>query len=166
MDVPDKWLKTPLHYAAQRGASICQIYLFKRGVNKESVDIYGNTPLGISLLCKHHNSAIIMIQKNANVCALVYQETPEEIARKWKEEESKNNKEVLQDQIMQDDEATVSDPDSDDDKMKKKHRGLFDKNKNNMYGDYGDEDYYDEEEDEDSDDQFEMNAFNANNAFN
>jgi ankyrin repeat protein len=61
MDVPDKWNKTPLHYAAQRGASICQIYLFKRGVNKEAKDIYGNTPLAISILKKHHNSAIIMI---------------------------------------------------------------------------------------------------------
>lgn len=61
MDVADNWKKTPMHYAAQRGASICWIYLNKRGVNKEAVDIYGNTPLGIALTYHHHNSAIIMI---------------------------------------------------------------------------------------------------------
>jgi len=61
MDVPDKWMKTPLHYAAQRGSSICFIYLNKRGVNKEALDIYGNTPLGVSLLCHHHNAGIMMI---------------------------------------------------------------------------------------------------------
>jgi len=61
MDVPDKWMKTPLHYAAQRGSSICFIYLNKRGVNREAIDIYGNTPLGVALLSSHHNAAIMMI---------------------------------------------------------------------------------------------------------
>ena len=75
MDVPDDWKKTPLHYAAQRGASICWIYLNKRGVNKETVDIYGNTPLGVALPCSHHNAAIIMIQKHANVRPLSIRRT-------------------------------------------------------------------------------------------
>ena len=49
-DVPDKWLKTPLHYASQRGASICAIYLINRGADPEKKDIYGNTALGVGLL--------------------------------------------------------------------------------------------------------------------
>ena len=84
MDVADNWKKTPMHYAAQRGASICWIYLNKRGVNKEAVDIYGNTPLGIALTYHHHNSAIIMIQKGANVRSLVYKQDPEKLARDQK----------------------------------------------------------------------------------
>jgi len=94
MDVKDKWLKTPLHYAAQRGSSICFIYLNKRGVNKESIDIYGNTPLGASLLAHHHNAAIIMIQKEANVKALVYKEDPAKIAAKWAKEDKEAGKSV------------------------------------------------------------------------
>ena len=84
MDVADNWKKTPLHYAAQRGASICWLTLVKGGVNKEAVDIYGNTPLGVALSCSHHNAAIIMIQQNANVQAPVHQEDPARIAREWK----------------------------------------------------------------------------------
>jgi len=60
-DVADNWKRTPLHYGSQRGASICAMYLEKRGANKEAVDIYGNTPLGVALLAHHHNFAIIMI---------------------------------------------------------------------------------------------------------
>jgi ankyrin repeat protein len=86
MDVPDNWKKTPLHYAAQRGASICWICLNKRGVNKEAVDIYGNTPLGVALSSSHHNAAIIMIQKGANVRALVHQEDPVRLERERKQQ--------------------------------------------------------------------------------
>lgn len=39
IDVADKWLKTPLHYAAQRSAVICTIYILQRGANLESFDI-------------------------------------------------------------------------------------------------------------------------------
>lgn len=31
LDVPDKWLKTPLHYASQRSASCCAMYLIQKG---------------------------------------------------------------------------------------------------------------------------------------
>ena len=37
------------------------MYILKRGANLEAVDIYGNTPLGVALLAKHHNFGIIMI---------------------------------------------------------------------------------------------------------
>jgi len=59
--------------------------LNKRGVNKEALDIYGNTPLGVALLAHHHNSAIIMIQKEASVRPLVHKEDPERIAKERKQ---------------------------------------------------------------------------------
>jgi len=43
----------------------------------EKEDIYGNTPLGTSILNSHFNYAIILIQKGANVKALAYKEIPE-----------------------------------------------------------------------------------------
>lgn len=61
LDEPDLWERTPLHYASQRGASICAMYLEKRGACLESKDIYGNTPLGIALKSGHFNFGIIMI---------------------------------------------------------------------------------------------------------
>jgi ankyrin repeat protein len=67
MDVADKWLKTPLHYVSQRGASVCAVYLINRGANFEKKDIYGNTPLGVGLLSGHYNYGIILIEKNTNV---------------------------------------------------------------------------------------------------
>ena len=61
LDVPDKWQKTPLHYASQRGASICAMYLIQRGASMERKDIYGNTPLGVGLTKRHYNYGIILI---------------------------------------------------------------------------------------------------------
>lgn len=61
IDVADRWHKTPLHYAAQRGSAICTLYILQRGSNLEAKDIYGNTALGISLLYKHFNYGIILI---------------------------------------------------------------------------------------------------------
>ena len=61
IDVPDMWLKTPLHYASQRGSSICALYLQKRGANLEALDIYENSPLAVAMLSSHHHYAILMI---------------------------------------------------------------------------------------------------------
>lgn len=61
IEVADKWKKTPLHYAAQRSATICTLYILQRGANIESLDIYGNTALGICLLNRHFNYAILLI---------------------------------------------------------------------------------------------------------
>jgi len=72
LDVPDKWLKTPLHYASQRGASICALYLVQRGADLERKDIYGNTSLGIGIMRKHFNYGILLIQKNASVHPLTF----------------------------------------------------------------------------------------------
>ncbi len=86
IDVPDKWGKTPLHYASQRGASICAMYINARGATLSSKDIYGNVPLGVGLQNSHFNYGIILIQKGAAVADLVYKEQPEKIKQKWKEE--------------------------------------------------------------------------------
>ena len=67
IEVADKWHKTPLHYAAQRSATISSLYILQRGAQLESKDIYGNTPLAIALLKNHFNYGIILIQKSANV---------------------------------------------------------------------------------------------------
>ena len=74
IDVPDKWLKTPLHYAAQRAALVSTFYLLERDANLESTDINGNTALGIALYYKHYNYAIMLIQKKADVKVSVYDE--------------------------------------------------------------------------------------------
>lgn len=91
IEVPDKWNKTPLHYAAQRSAAICTLYILQRGANIESKDIYGNNVLGISMLRRHFNYAILLIQKQANVCLPIYKEFPRRIAKMW-EEEAKEKK--------------------------------------------------------------------------
>ena len=143
------WLKTPLHYASQRGSSICALYLQKRGANLEALDIYENTPLGVAMLSNHHHYAILMIQTKADVTKLVHPENYERIARMWKEEKLR---ELGEDVEMEDEHES-----------KKKHRKLFDKQKdtNNVFYDseYDDEDDSDSDED-DSDDQFERNQFN------
>jgi len=61
IDEPDRWGKTPLHYASQRGASTSAIYLINSGADMEKKDIYGNTPLAIGLLRGHHNYGMILI---------------------------------------------------------------------------------------------------------
>jgi ankyrin repeat protein len=87
LDVPDKWQKTPLHYASQRGASICAMYLIQRGADMERKDIYGNTCLGVALMNGHYNYGIILIQKQASVHPLVFKEDPERIKKMWELEE-------------------------------------------------------------------------------
>jgi hypothetical protein len=58
----------------------------------EAIDIYGNTPLGVCLLNHHYNYGILLIQKKANVSALVYRENPEELEKKWKKEKELEDK--------------------------------------------------------------------------
>lgn len=70
----DQWNKTPLHYAAQRGATISTLYILNRKADLEGKDIYGNTPLGIALTHNHFNYGIILIQKNADVKVPVFHE--------------------------------------------------------------------------------------------
>ena len=53
----------------------------------ERKDIYGNTALGVSLINKHYNYGIILIQKLAQVTHLVHFEDAEKIKKMWEEQE-------------------------------------------------------------------------------
>ena len=79
IDVRDKWLKTPLHYAAMIGSTISASYLIKRGANINSVDIYGNTPLAVAMLYKKFNLANSLIDQKADVKVKVFDEFPKRI---------------------------------------------------------------------------------------
>ena len=158
IEVADKWQKTPLHYAAQRGAAICTLYILQRGANLESKDIYQNTALGISLLRKHFNYAILLIQKNANVCLPVYDEYPKRLAKEWRDAEKALRTSSSENVEME--------CDDDDKKSKDKTgRNLFKKRKvGNLFNDYDDEDESENSE-ESEDSQHEQNVFNQQNAF-
>ena len=144
-----------MHYAAQRGAAISTLYILSRGANLESKDIYQNTALGISLLRKHFNYAILLIQKSANVCLPVYDEFPKRIAKQWRDAEkalrtSSENVEM----------------ECDDDKPTDTGRDLFKKRKvGQLLFDYDDEEESDKDSDESEDSQHEQNVFNQQNAF-
>jgi len=82
LNVQDKWGKTPLHYAAQRNSTISSIFLLNRGALLETKDKYENTPLAVAFLYNHPDYAITLIERNANVKALVHPEKPELFEKK------------------------------------------------------------------------------------
>ena len=55
INIKDKWGKTPLHYAAQRGSNVCGIYLLNSKAEIDSLDEEKNTPLGIAFKNKHQS---------------------------------------------------------------------------------------------------------------
>ena len=61
MNVQDVWQKTPLHYAAQRGALTSTMFMLSKGANLELEDQDSNTPLGLSIKNGHPNYAIMLI---------------------------------------------------------------------------------------------------------
>ena len=64
VDVSDKFGSTPLHYAAQRGATISCMHLL-RAVNINPIDNNNNTPLGLAVLYGHEGCALMLQQKGA-----------------------------------------------------------------------------------------------------
>ena len=117
--MPDKWQKTPLHYAAQRSSTISTLYILQRGADLAKKDIYGNTPLGIALDRGHFNYGIILIQKNADVKVSVHKEFPKRLEKKWKEEEAQRNKALGKQDVEMEDRGDGEGRDS------KSHRRLF-----------------------------------------
>ena len=103
----------------------------QRGADIEGVDIYGNTPLGISLLKGHFNYGIILIQKNANVKVPCYKEFPKRIARDAALEDLRKKREELIAAGLFDEEDVEMESDEDKEanvktgKAQKTHRGLF-----------------------------------------
>ncbi len=70
---PDLDGRTPMHFCAVVGATICFLYLLKRAHGAlEAVDRDGNTPLALALLQNNPNFAIMLIQK-VNTSHLCYE---------------------------------------------------------------------------------------------
>lgn len=59
--VRDIWGNTPLHYASQRNAVTSSLFLVKKGVELNSENDHGNTPLYVSLLNNHMNMCITLL---------------------------------------------------------------------------------------------------------
>lgn len=55
INIRDRWGKTPLHYAAQRGSNVCGIYLLNSKAEIDSRDEEKNTPLGIAFKNMHQS---------------------------------------------------------------------------------------------------------------
>ena len=71
VNVQDDWKKTPLHYAAQRGALTSTMFLLSKGAELDLEDSNGNTALALSIKEGHANYAIMLVQKGANVMNIV-----------------------------------------------------------------------------------------------
>lgn len=67
VDVLDKWKRTPLHYAAQRGSVISGRYLIKLDAKVDSWDEDNNTPIGIAFINGHSNFSTMMIDNKADI---------------------------------------------------------------------------------------------------
>lgn len=63
----DKFKRTPLHYAAQRGAVISGRYLMKLNAVVDTWDGDNNTPMGIAFINGHSNFSTMMIDNKADV---------------------------------------------------------------------------------------------------
>ncbi|XP_033735456.1 poly [ADP-ribose] polymerase tankyrase-like [Pecten maximus] len=86
IDETDKYSRTPLHLAANRGATICCVHLLQRKAEVNRRDKEGNTPLSLAVSKGHDSCAIMLIQKGANVADKVIIVPPE------KKEEDKDKK--------------------------------------------------------------------------
>lgn len=53
LDLPDIDGKSPLHYAADKGATVCCIHLLQQGADINRTDLLGNTPLALAIKQKH-----------------------------------------------------------------------------------------------------------------
>jgi len=71
INIKDKFKKTALHYAAMRSSVMCSIHLLQKGATLEVQDEDNNTPLATALVYGHPEYAILLMQKDANINALV-----------------------------------------------------------------------------------------------
>jgi len=107
LNVVDKHKRTPLHWAAKRGinffltltnsyisgATICSLYMIERGAMLEAEDYNNNTPLGLAILSKHLDYAIMLMQKKASVKHPIFK-----VVRLTPEQKAKNDKSLLEDE--------------------------------------------------------------------
>lgn len=61
----DQFGSTPLHYAAQRGATVSCMYLVSRCKDLNAVDHNGNSPLAVAVLKGHESCALFLQQKGS-----------------------------------------------------------------------------------------------------
>ena len=61
------------HYAALRGATVCCLLLIKKGSNINDLDNKGNSPLSNAVFGKHDSCALMLLQKNADINAMIFQ---------------------------------------------------------------------------------------------
>eukprot|EP00347_Sterkiella_histriomuscorum_P020277 403338418 len=101
--IQDKYGKNVLHYAAQRGASISTMFLYKKGVDLHHQDLFGNTPLATALLCNHIQYAIMLINYGSEVKQLVHQESKEVYDEFKKKREQETMIDVQDDGYQSDD---------------------------------------------------------------
>lgn len=71
VNIQDTWKKTPLHYAAQRGALTSSMFLLSKDAELDLEDEHGNTALALSIREGHANYAVMLVQKGANVMKTV-----------------------------------------------------------------------------------------------
>ena len=110
IDVRDKWLNTPLNYAAQRGSVISALYLLKHHSDINNINADGNTPLNECLINGHQNMAIFLIQKKADLTVKVKIVSAEEKQRRI-EESAKKRKEGRQSEFEDDEDEDDEDND-------------------------------------------------------
>ncbi|KAG2374682.1 hypothetical protein C9374_010426 [Naegleria lovaniensis] len=72
MDIVDHMSRSPLHYAALRGATISSIFLIQRGAELNRKDEDGNTVTNLALLSSKVDFVVTLINKGGDVHAPIY----------------------------------------------------------------------------------------------
>ena len=86
VNIQDNWKRTPLHYAALRGALTSTMFLLNKKALLDIEDYQGNSPLALAIKGGHANYAVMLVQNSANVhkkvnIVPVPKEKPEEETR-------------------------------------------------------------------------------------
>eukprot|EP01125_Pyxidicula_operculata_P022385 TRINITY_DN910_c2_g1_i3.p1 TRINITY_DN910_c2_g1~~TRINITY_DN910_c2_g1_i3.p1 ORF type:complete len:2962 (-),score=808.64 TRINITY_DN910_c2_g1_i3:90-8975(-) len=71
-DEPDNEGKSPLHYAAKSGSTICILHLLQKKAKLDRLDNEQNTPLGLAIFSGHSDNAIHFMQQGADVTRPIF----------------------------------------------------------------------------------------------
>ncbi len=89
-DVADAFGRTPLHYAALRGATVCCLLLLRHGADIDAEDADGNTPLALAVLGQHEGCSLALMQNKAKVDVMVHPNYTKPVEKK--KEQNKKEK--------------------------------------------------------------------------
>jgi ankyrin repeat protein/predicted DNA-binding WGR domain protein len=78
VNIQDKYLRTPLHYAARRGALTSTMFLLSKGALIDIQDCDNNTPLGLAIIGNHSNYVSMLIQRSPNIKKDLYHIEPKD----------------------------------------------------------------------------------------